>query len=406
MRDVNPKSMNNFRVLLASLCLSALILNGSAHAAPKFQSADFIAFQEAKAKALIEGKKIMLIASAAWCGPCAELEEILKIDRAKLSPELDQYLIFDTEQTWSEMSYMTDLLPSENFGFPGVRLIDPATDRYTAIGITSFFLPNFPLVKTLLAEFSAGRSVHDLLVAQYQDALKAGKSFSYMNPTSSYDILDHLLMTGSYEPSFEKSGAFWKMLRDDAAAHPSQFQFDARYGIKEMLERSEVQLLSRGGHTLDELRALDPGAFLNTSPDSSYLDYLNFLVPIRESWYVGDYAQATKICREQAPKRYTAALQWKAEIICKELAVLDGSMSADDVETYMNGLTAQEREKGYDYLVSLAVLAGRIDLAEKQQLVNYAVMLKKYGGDPTLKARIEKANAERLAAFTQKKRHP
>lgn len=386
---------------LVFLVLSFSALNSVSAATPSFRTFDGQSFDQVKVQALASGKKVMWIASAAWCGPCAALEEFLSKHKGDLEPEISSFIIFHTEQTQVEFSAYSDIAPDEFFYVPTIKLYDPLTDRWSIIS----GLEDTKSAKVTLAEFLTKAALNPSAIALYEKVLNSGGSFDYSTPTGQYSVLDQALKATTLELSLADAGKFLKKIRGDAAAHPSQFKFEARYGLNDILNDAASTVIARGFSVAD-LRQFDPEIFTTVAAGSSVAERLNFSLPVRTLWRNGDYAAAATSCATLAPKRTSAKLQLLGKILCQELEVLAGTMDGAKVETFINTFSAAEQSTAAAYLVSLSLLVKRFDLAQKFQPLYKADMLKTYGGSATLKARIEASDQARMTAFSQNKIHP
>lgn len=386
-------------VLLITLALFSPL--SQSHAA--FQSSDSKQFDTVAKDALAQGKKVMWIASAAWCGPCSELEEFLNTKKAALSPELDSFIILHTEQTQTEFSVFSDIGPAQYYYYPSIRLYDPLKMTWSSMGFSMDSTIDIVQLKDTLAAFINQGSLYAYSKAKYEAFLASGGVFGYKHGTLFH--LDYFINAAMMELSLNDAAAAIKKVRQDAVLHPTQFDLDPAYGVSDMLDDVELVLLSRG-FQLADLQAIDPDAFKSRTPGSWMDDMLSFALPLSQLWKNAKYSDAEKYCNTAAPLRGSYKQKLIGGVLCKELGVLAGTVNESSVQSFLLTLTDADKNSGASYLVSLSLLVGRFDWAVDFQNRYYASLIQTYGGSSVLKARIDASNTARLQAFAQKKVHP
>ncbi len=399
---------------LATLLLALGMFTG-ATARAEWKSFERSQLEAAKADALIQGKKVFLQISAAWCGPCAAVEKYFDDHAVEMKPAFDQYVVVRFEELFFEVNFLSDFMDHEGFDFPNLLLIDPATGKESFVDIDTDAAPSqFTEVLNLFAQ---GSDLADLFTADYKKRLAAGEHFGFESPTTSFLSLHNALLTTAVSKPATQFASLVKEVRDAALAHPDQFQFSPDWGITTHTNRIYDTVGSRKDFDMAAVKKLDPMAFSDFSgPAGVFYQYVyDFQTQLGHIYRAQGIEAAAKACdalKATADSHYSdrdfydgGGAATAREIVCTQLNYIAGLKTKEESLARFDAIPVAETDAGAKRSAGLMAMLGEypraVEYLEKSR-ANYA---KAYAKSKLL-PRIHAAFDVRRAAFEAGKVHP
>lgn len=403
-------------LFLVALCLWAGSIP-NVHAAT-WQSTDATLIQNAKAQALIEGKKVLVHVSAAWCGPCAVIDDFLVKEAAALKPALDKYVVVKIEELQLEMYLLTDFLSVDNFDYPNFYLIDPLTGKEDNMAVIDEVPAWYVQV---LNQFAAGVDLATEYQNQYRALYKAGEQFGYDAPgTNHWDILDQAMISGAMTQSDQDYAKFIAEVRLDAKTSPNQFIFNGYANLNMWMHRYYDFAAGRAGFSPLVAQSIDKDAFADFSKGVGpfYGETYVFQTKLGKIYREQGLLAASNSCdslRKAADLLYSGGDPYDLgcktptgrEIFCAHLAYLAGTATQADTLARFMAIPQSERDVAEMHSMALYASLGDFQaaIAEVDKALNQ--YRKWYGtGYPKMLGRVEEALMSRRRAYEASKTHP
>ncbi len=253
-------------IALALLGCSKSSDNGSAPAAPpkvvvepKLEAV--ASMTDIKQEGLASNKNILVISSAAWCGPCAHLANDIAehpdvVERIKTT-----HVILHIEEMHT-LSGLQTYLPFEQYYYPMVLEYNVTKNSWHEImadGISG--------IEESLKDLETNGDMTDRFLAQYNEALKSGVNFVIESEVKAeHDAglaLFQLLESTSLEKTPEEARKILNQIVSDYRSFPNQLAVlgNPESELNYMVTQFFDHVVELGGGTLDELKALFPEGY-------------------------------------------------------------------------------------------------------------------------------------------------